>query len=298
MATHATAQVKPAPLGNAALVLGDKRCGIIRRLSGGSVGASVVEHPIPGSREMKKLIGLPRHEDFSLDLGFAMTSPVFEWIAATWEMKAPYRDGAILACDVELKPKSQRKFTGAVITETTIPALDATGKSPVWLNLKFAVQTLHLEAASGDKVSGDPHHPEKLLMPASFRLEIDKLDCKKVRAIDSFTVKQTLHRTHGQPELTPGGVEFPNLKITFSEVAVDSWQGWLEDFVIKGNDKEKSGTLTLLSPDQKQTLAVIKLHGLGIFNLSHAAVGNAVDEHHMLATAELYCQRMEFQPGT
>ena len=95
-------------------------------------------------------------------------------------------------------------------------------------------------------------------------------------------------------------MSFPDLEITFAQVSVESWQKWHEDFVIKGNNSEKdekSGTLTLLSPNG-QKMASIKLLGLGIFNLSHAPAGENDEEHHMLASAHLYFPQMEFQPAS
>jgi len=86
-------------------------------------------------------------------------------------------------------------------------------------------------------------------------------------------------------------VSFPDLEITFAEVSVESWQKWHEHFVIKGNNSEKdekSGTLTLLSPNG-QKMASIKLH---------APAGENDEEHHMLASAHLYFQQMEFQPAS
>ena len=299
MPTYATTQVKARPLGHAALVLEGKNCGIARRLSGGAVGAHVVEETAHGTGQTRKHLGARIREDFSLDFGFAMARPVFDWIAQTWKLQTPRRDGAILACDAELIPKSQRKFTGALIRETTIPALRVDSKAPVWLTLKFAVEALALESASGGKVSGDPNHPEKVLHAENFRLDIEDLDCKKVQAIDSFTVRQSVQR-HDTPEwseIAGGAVFFPDLHITLAEVSSDTWQKWHEEFVVKGIGTEKSGTLALLSPDKKQTLATIKLLGLGIFSLSHApAEGD--EEHHMLAKAQLYCQSMELEPAT
>jgi len=302
MPIYATTQVKPVPLGHAALVLEGKTCGIARRLSGGSVGAHVLEEMHQATGQQRKHIGSPIREDFSLDFGFAMGPPLFEWIAQTWKLQFPRRDGAILALDKDLVPKSQRKFTGALISETTIPALRKGGKEAAWLNLKFAVETIKLESASGGKVSGDPKHPEKLLLAEGFALDIEGLDCKSVKAIGSFTVRQSVHRNDapGDSQLEGGAVSFPDLEITFAEVSVESWQKWHEDFVVKGNNsekEEKSGALTLLSPNG-QKLATIKLLGLGIFNLSHAPAGENDEEHHMLASAQLYCQQMDFEPAS
>ena len=301
MPIYATTQVKPAPLGHAALVLEGKTCGIARRLSGGAVGAHVIEEMHQATGQQRKHIGARIHEDFSLDFGFSMGPSLFEWIAQTWNLQSPRRDGAILALDKDLVPRSQRKFAGALISETTIPALRKGGKEAVWLNLKFAVEAVKLESASGGKVSGDPKHPEKLLLAESFALDIEGLDCKSVKAIDPFTVRQSVHRNDapGADQLEGGAVSFPDLGITFAEVSVDPWQKWHEDFVVKGNNSEKdekNGALTLLSPNG-QKLATIKLLGLGIFNLSHAPAGE-YEEHHMLASAQLYCQQMEFEAAS
>jgi hypothetical protein len=302
MTIYATTQVKPVPLGHAALVLEGKTCGIARRLSGGSLGAHVVEETMSSTGQRRKHIGRPMRADFSLDFGFAMAPPLFEWIAQTWKLRAPSMSGAILACDKGLVPRSRRKFSGALISETTIPALRKGSKEAVWLNLKFAVEEIKLERASGDKVSGDPKHPEKILLAENFRLDIEGLDCKNVKAISSFTVRQSLVR-NSMPEvlqLEVSGLSFPDLEITLAEVSVPSWEEWHEDFVVNGKnspDREKSGTLTLLSPNG-QSMATIKLLGLGIFNLTHAPVDEDDEEHHMLATAQLYCQQMEFELGT
>ena len=302
MTIYATTQVKPAPLGNAALVLEGKTCGIARRLSGGAVGAQVLEDMHQGTGERRKHLGSPIFEDFSLDFGFAMGPPVFEWIAQTWKRQFPRRDGAVLALDKDLVPKSKRTFTGALISETTFPALRKGSKDAVWLNLKFAVEAVKMESASGGKVSGDPKHPEKLLLAEGFALDIEGLDCKNVKAIGSFTVKQLVHRNDapGDSQLEGGAVSFPNLELTFADVSADSWQKWHEEFVLKGNNsekEEKSGTLTLLSPNG-QKMATIKLHGLGIYQISHAAAGEGDEEHHMLASVQLYCQQMEFEPAS
>ena len=299
---HATAKVRPGPLWVSALVLDGKGCGLLKKVSGGAIAADVVlEHAGPG-QPVKKHLGTVHYEEFELQIGFAMGPPVFDWIAAAWRADPKRHDGSVVSCDEKLEAKSERKFTGALLTETTIPTLDAGSQEPAWLTVKFAPELVRTAKASG-KVSGaDPHHPEKLLFPSGFKLEIDGLDCAKVRKIGSFTVRQPYARDDfgdaSVATLEPGALSFPDLEVTFAEVAVDSWLDWFEDFVVRGNstgDKEKSGTLTLLSPNQ-QPLASIKLFNLGIFRLG--AIDSAVDSDRLkLATAGLYCERMELKLG-
>lgn len=301
--TFATTQVKPGPRGHAALELDGQKCGLIGDLEGGSIYAEVVREKLQAGLSAKKHVGPTRYEEFSLQIGFAMSKAVYDWISSTWKSNFPRKSGSVVACDSKLNAQSQRKFSHALITETTIPALDTSSKEPGFLTLKFAPELVTHEKASG-KVSGsDPNNPEKLLLPGNFKLEIDGLDCSKVAKIDSFTVKQTLARDdiyqesrHVQAEA--GQLEFPNLRITFSEVHESSWADWFDDFIVKGNsgdDKEKKGKLSLLSPN-KQVLAVIHFFNLGIFRIGHERSGTGQNQA-KLAQAELYCERMEFDLG-
>jgi hypothetical protein len=300
--TYATTTVRPGPQGNAFLSLEGKACGLIGNLSGGATYADVIEEKMGPSYLTKKHLGSVRYEEFSLDIGFAMAEPVFDWIAACWKRQDPRKDGAIIACDFNFEAKSERKFFNALITETTIPAMDANAKDPACLTLKFAPETVKTDKASGRVSGSNPKNLEKLFLPQNFKLEIEGLDCSKVLRIEPFTVKQAA--THDEfasartPAIEPGKLEFPDLKITFAEVNAQSWLDWFEDFVVKGNcddEREKTGTLTLLSRDLKQTLASISFFNLGIFKIGHAHSGAA--EKLKLATAEMYCEQMEFHFG-
>jgi len=300
--TYATARVQAGPAGISALVLEGTSCGILRKVSGGAIVADVVTEKVGPGHLATKHLGPVRYEEFELDVGFAMGKPVFDWISETWQMKSPRRKGSVLACTEKLEAKGERKFFEALLTETTIPTLDGSAKEPAWLKLKFAPEMIEHVKASGKASGPDPKHPEKLFLPANFQLDIQGVDCSRVHKIESFTVRQSIapdglgERKYAS--LEPATVSFPNLRITFAEVAVDSWLSWFDDFVVKGNcgaDKEKSGTLTLLSPN-KQKLASIGLFNLGIFRLG-SIDSEAAEDRLKLARAELYCERMEFKLG-
>jgi len=277
-------------------------CGIARNVAGGAVVSDVVTEKIGPGHFSKKHLGGVRYEEFEMDIGFAMAKPVFDWIHETWKILYPRRSGSVLACTDKREVKSERKFLNAVLTETTIPTLDRGAKEPAWLRVKFAPEKIELVKASGKASGADAHHPEKQLLPSNFTLEIPGLDCSKVQKIESLTVRQSVAQ-HPVGELRdyalePATLSFPNLRITFSEVSVDPWMSWFDDFVVKGNcgeDKEKSGTLKLLSPNQ-QPLASIALFNLGIFRLGSIDSEAGMDGR-KLARAELYCERMEFKLG-
>src|SRR4030095_9828169 len=120
-----------------------------------------------------------------------MSKDVYDCINASWSGNYQRKDGAIVAADHQLTAVSQREFFNALITETTIPALDGASKDPAYLTLKFAPEYTPITKASG-KVTGESTKKQKLWLPSNFRLAIDGLDCTKVRGVDSFTVKQSV----------------------------------------------------------------------------------------------------------
>ena len=100
-------------------------------------------------------------------------------------------------------------------------------------------------------------------------------------------------------DIRPGRTEpeYPNLRITLPQSEGKSWTAWLDDFVVKGlngDEHEKSGKLSFLTPDLKSTLAEVRFFNLGIFRLEPEPRA-AGQETIARIRAELYCERMELQ---
>lgn len=285
---------------NFALTLGGVQCGFVKSVEGGDVVAEVIEEAVGPSYFVKKHIGQPKYEDFAVQIGFGMAQTVYDWIAASWSANYQRMDGSIVAADYTLKAQSERQFFNALLTETTVPALDASSKEPAYLTVKFAPE--HAKTVKGKGKLGVPAKQQpKLFLPSNFRLELDGIDCTHVSRIDSFTVKQSVvtdeigdARDYAKE---PGKIEFPNLRVTTAEAAIATWESWFEDFVLNGeNDdsKEKSGAIVFLAPDLKKELGRVGLFNVGIFAL-RTARQQAHEESIRRVTAELYCERMEFQ---
>jgi hypothetical protein len=285
--------------GNYLFTLGGVKCGFVKSVDGGGVSAEVFTEHAGTSYFPKKHIGGPRYEDFTLQIGFSMDKAVYDWISDSWQMQYQRKDGSIVACDYNLEAKSEREFLRALITETGIPACDGASKEPGYITLKFSPELTRVKKASG-KESVPAKSMQKLWLPRDFKLDIDKLDCTRVSRIEPFTVKQsTVHDDAGDARNLaeePGKIEFPNLKISVSDVNSHTWREWHESFVIKGNNDEtfeKHGRLILLAPNLTTELAEIKFFGLGIFNLVDSKSDGSHDQIKR-CTAELYCERMEF----
>jgi phage tail-like protein len=296
------------------LELDGVKTGFIKSVDGGGISADVVTEPLGAASFAKKHIGQLKYEDFTIQVGFGMSRPVYDWIAASWNMNHQRKNGAIVAADFKLDAKSQREFFNALLTETTIPACDANAKEPAYITLKFAPEYTRASKAAGSIQATPSKNEQKLWLPSNFRLTIDGLDSSKVSKIDAFTIKQTVVRDElGDARdylKEPGKIEFPNLKITIAEAGAQSWAAWFEDFVIKGNSseaREKNGTLEFLNSDGTKALARIRFHNLGIFRLgppkpeadpctpSGCPASNASRDAVAKVQAELYCERMEFE---
>lgn len=279
-----------------ALELEGASMGLLKSVDGGGVFAEVITITLGSDLLPRKHLGPGQYEEFKVQLGLSLADAMYDWIQKSWTSSVQRKSGSIIVTDNKLRAQSRRDFSDALITETTIPAMDATSKEPAWLMLKLAAESIQSSKSTGKTIG--TVGKEKLFQSSGFRLEIDGLDCKRVSSIESFTVKRKV-ATAGQGGL--GGslidqsrLEFPNLQISLAEVSADDWIEWADDFIITGNNSsanEKSGTLFLLSPNLKTELARVKFFNLGICRLTPETAG--ADAIRRLR-AELYCERMEF----
>ena len=286
--------------GVVALSLDGKPCGSAKSVAGGDISAPVIEEQAGPTGFVLKHLGPPVYEELTLQVGLGMGPAFYDWIAATWTRNFARKSGSIAASDVNLQVKTSREFTNALITETTIPALDGASKDAALLTVKLAPELISSAAPSGAL----PAPPaDKKWLAANFRLELDGLDCTKVSKIDSFTVTvETVAAPIGedrQPIAESAVIHFPNLAITLAESSAQTWIDWFADFVVKGNNdesKEKGGAIVFLAPDMKTELGRVTLHNVGICALRHPVLGPTAAQIPRL-TAELYCERMELQVG-
>lgn len=314
VAAAMAADVRSYVAGNFFFNLDGVKSGFVKSVDGGAITAEVIEEPGGPGLFVKKHIGTPKYEEFSLQIGFSMSKVVYDWIAASWQMNIQRKNGSIITADFNLEARSERQFFNALITEVGIPACDGASKEPAFLTLKFAPELTRVVKASGKVAANLGMKQQALWLPSNFRLTIDGLDASRVSKIDSFTVKQRFVTDpigDARDYLKePGKLEFPNLKITFSESSAQSWLQWHEDFVIRGNagdDKERNGMLELLAPDRQTVLARIRFFNMGILSVEparpasdpcqigcpadFAAVRDAIGK----MQAELYVERMEFE---
>lgn len=289
--------------GHTALRLGSFNSADITLLSqsfeGGNVYSDVIPDESTGLSFTKKHIGQPKYEAFSVLIGMSMSDELFDWIAGSWGAQPAKKNGAVLSLDYELDVLQETQFSGALITETSIPVLDAASKEAGRITLKFQTETIDTQPGSG-KLSLIASK-QKLWCASNFRLEIDGLDCTRVSKIDGFTVKQLVKMASsgsGGVTLVPGKIEFPDLHVTLSQLGASTWLSWHKSFVVDGNNGEtfeRNGVLRFLAADLATELSRIELHRLGIARLAPIlAKGNQIPR----LAATLYCEEMALsRPG-
>lgn len=309
-----TANVKRAYVsGNFALQLdGGKSTGMLKTAQGGQIFAEPVAENTDGLYA-KKHIGNVKWADITVQMGLTLPAAFYQWIADSWSFGPQRKDGAVLAADFNNNVVKELDFYNALITEVTIPALDASSKDAAYLTLKLTPDSTQPKKPSGTLSTIGGTKQQKPWVASNFRLELGKLDTSKVSKIESFTIKQTMVQPSTDlgdvtfPDqalvvsvppytLQPGQIDFPNLRVTLPESSAQTWIDWVESFIRQGNnsdDYEKTGKLTFLASDQSE-LAHIDLFGVGIFDLTDERPLDSTADTIRRLVAELYVERMAF----
>jgi hypothetical protein len=265
------------------------------KAGGGSAVADVVTEATG-----KKHIGNLKYEEISFTAGSSMGRPLYDWIKASFDNKPLRKNGSVIACDFDLKSMSEHEFFNALITEITIPTLDASDKDPAYMVLKALPEVTRWKPTAA-VCPAPPKPAPKPWVAANFRFTLGGLDTSRVAKIDSFTIKQGIASAPvggtREPGIEPTTIEFPNLKITLNAASAKGWQDWFEASVIKGDSgdaQEKDGAIEILAPDFKTVLARIGLSHVGIVRLAplDPAAGDGATGPSRI-TADLYVERMD-----
>jgi hypothetical protein len=256
----------------------------LHSVAGGAVRGEVVRTPSDGGRAGKR-IGAVRYEPFTIGVALPLVTGLGDWVASFFVGGAVAKSGSVSSIDGQGATVFARRFTGALITEITIPALDGASKDSARLAVTIAPG--HLENRSGDaaKLPAAPS-PQKTWLASNFRLELKGVPTKRVDRIEPLSVRTT----------EAAGTDVGDLRVRFAAVDVAPWLDWFHEFVVGGDngpDRERSGTLELLS-STGAVLATIDLEGVGIFSLTPAEQDPGTDAPARWR-AEMYVQRARYR---
>ena len=125
---------------------------LLRDASGGATFANVVRQSGSNDHFARKSLGGARIEDFVVNVATPSSSGLVQWIAESWGPKTSTRSGAVLTCDADSTIVGEQAFGGALISETTMPALDGSAKDPAALTVRFVAATTLPTISPGGKL--------------------------------------------------------------------------------------------------------------------------------------------------
>ena len=280
---------------NFSLNLDGLNAGALHAVEGGAAVAEVVVVKAGQDNIAKKHVAGIKYEELSFDVGLGSTS-VIDWIAAAWRGQSSRKNGSVYIADHNYNVVSERQFTNALISSTTVPALEP-GKKALLFRVTLAPEQIREGSGSG-KVQGSMGKV-KQAVASNFRFELGDLETSFVQRIEPFTVGQKVIEDQAGEMRVPtkqaGTVEFSNLKITMSLRSYPGWAKWNDEFLVRGNngdDQEKNGAIVFLDPTLKNELGRINLSNCGLVRLGGDRQ-EAMKETLRGFTAELYCEQME-----
>ncbi len=286
--------------------------GWIKEIDGGHAVAEVVTEKIGPDHLAHKHIGTVKYEEITFKCGTGMTRGIYDWINVAFKHtfdQGGRKSGAIIYADYNNKETSRLTFHHAIMTEYTMPALDANSKEAAMMTVKIKPETTRKTIGPGKdlKLVADAAM-QKQWTTANFRLfgMGGALDAGLTLAnkVDALTIKQkVVEDAVGQVrdyETVPANVEIPNLVVTISEAKAEAFYQWHEEFVIKGNcgnDMEKQLHLEYLTPNLKKVLLRLDFTGLGIFKIAPDKV-EAGAEGIRRVKIEMYCENITIDTKT
>ncbi|HWN19855.1 MAG TPA: hypothetical protein VNO19_13155 [Gemmatimonadales bacterium] len=293
----ATASKGTYSTANFSLSLEGVTVGYLRAVEGGAaVGTVVVDNVGPDNIQKKHVTGV-RYEPLTFDVGLD-SKPVVEWVTSAWQGKNARKSGSVQILDYDFNIVGGREFTDALITGTTVSALDnSNAKAPLVLTVTVAPESVREVGGSGKAQGLSPK--SKPISSGNFRFEMGDLETSFVRRIEPFTVgQQATANEIGEmrsAEKQPSTLEFPNLKIRMAARPYPNWSKWRDEFLLKGNGgeaQEKNGAIVLLDPTLQNELGRINLFNCGLIRLGGERQ-EAAKESANTVTADLYCEKME-----
>jgi T4-like virus tail tube protein gp19 len=282
---------------------GSKDTSWLKSVDGGGVKGAVTEESIGPDNFQLKHVATVEIEPLSIEVGMSASSPIFTWIQDSWKRQFSRRNGEVVHADFNLASVLAQSFEEALISEVTFPALDGSNKEAAYLSLKLLPERIKLEKRGGERLSAEETPKQKLWTPASFRLDIDGVDCKHVNKIESFTVKQKIKPLYTgksrYPELEPTGVEFPKLNLSIAAAYADGFIDWYNKLVVEGDQdprQQKTGSIDFLDPSTNEEIFSVQLNKIGINHLTiEKSEANA--ESIKRCKIELFVESMELNLG-
>lgn len=249
----------------------------VKKFSGLDFTADIVENDMGPQIFQSKHMANFKYSPGKFTIGAGMGKGFWTWIKAALEKGYVRKNGSIVSGDFDYNARTEVTWQDGLITAITFPALDASGKDAVYLEVEVDAERVRVAPASG-KIQGQYGTKQKAWLAPNFRLDIAGLPCDRVSKIEAMTWKCTTATDHvgifREHTKVPAKVTTPDLKITVSANDFKDWSDRAKSWFIDGNHLEKDhmqGSITLLGPNMKDVMARLELHNLGFKSFKQGA---------------------------
>jgi len=283
---------------------GQKTTAYLKSLDGGWGRHALVDERIGPENTSIKHGSVADVDPFSFEFGLSGSNKVLNWIQDSWKKQPKPANGEIVHANFNLEPTFTHQFQGALITETTFPALDGGSKDAAYIKVKCQPEAVAIAPGGGGKLRPNMGQKQKLWLCSGFRLNIDGIDeMKYTNKIESFTIKQGVKQLRTgrfrHAELVPTKIEFPNISGTIGLEYAKGLLDWYKAYVYKGGadlSQQREGSIEFLSPGKDKTIFRINLFEVGLLHASILASTANADQIKRVKF-EMYCGRMEIDTG-
>ena len=279
------------------------KAGFFRSVEGGGVKADIMSYRSSSEKALFRRVGKPKYEDLKIQVGMSMSQVFYTWIEGFFSGDGTRRNGAILAGDFHFKERARREFYDALISEVSIPKLDATDRNACYMGVTMVPESIRFAPGSGADLSAqDGSTEQKLWTPNNFEFSIDSLAdaCRRVTRVDGFTIKQEVHEYHAgnlrDCMRVAGMLEFPNLSFYVPEADAKPFIDHFTKYVINGEpppSTRMTGEIAFLDHTGSQ-LCRIDLQGIDIASVSPDKSDSTSQEIKQVRV-EIACESMSFR---
>jgi hypothetical protein len=280
----------------------------LKTVNGGLPSTSLVQSPTGSDSQKAKHISTVEMKPIEMQIGAAGGRHMLEWIEDSWKKKSFKRNGMIVHADHNLQAHVEHWFYDAMVTEIGLPALDAASKDGVYLTVKCHPQWAELKFPTPYQMTAQTPKAQKGWSCCNFRFKIESDNnfdeaCDRISKIDALTVKQKLKPTfkgkHREPQMTPTGIEYPNISVYLPLQFAKPFIDWHTEYH-KGKKQDismaKIGALEFLASDLKTVLFTIKFDQMSILNYE-IEKGDANAQQVKRVKVELFCEEWRFEYG-
>jgi len=281
--------------------------GVLTSVDGGQFKSEAIAQKVGSQGLVTQYPGRQKFEDITIQVGTSMSQGFWDWMKASIDTKPTRKNGAIVACDFDGNERSRRTFKDALISEIQFPALDASAKTPAFIQVKISPEFMDYDKKGGKKTNnGVTLEKQKMFVPANYKITVQRIDAgitKHVVKVDPITIKQNIIVNAIGSELYPrieaGRVDHPVISVYVPENYVQPWMTWWKSFVGEmkhDSSNEAWASIAFLASDVSTELMTLKFEGVGITGLTfdkHDAGGEGI----RTVKVDLYTEKMSFEGG-